>query len=300
MAVYLCESRLFTVNVTTDPVKETAFVATTDLKLSSRIGCKRSAKFLAEIKASLGSTTGKSTAASGKGLAGEVHPNRNVDADAGKNPLVVTTRIGGKFLEEGLKKYSQPVVIRATIRFTSNNDSLQLVSEVELRLSTDLAENGYTFNDKVEVSTLSDFYTNQLRTFAEVTIELLEGKSRSIEYVVVTTKKILDDMIQSDFALIATNDNRIACHSNFLAAHSIVFKTMFEGDYKESKERTFKINMTEEALTWKIDGYRDLKEKAVKVIQSKPTELRASTAFQDLFQADSETANELFLHCLNK
>ncbi|CAL8108211.1 unnamed protein product [Orchesella dallaii] len=50
----------------------------------------------------------------------------------------------------------------------------------------------------------------------------------------------------------------------------------------------------------KVEGYQDLKGKAVEVIKSKYGALRASPACEQLFKTDPETAMELFLLCMSK
>ncbi|CAL8108198.1 unnamed protein product [Orchesella dallaii] len=53
-------------------------------------------------------------------------------------------------------------------------------------------------------------------------------------------------------------------------------------------------------FAFKVEGYQDLKEKAVAVMKSKSGMLRGSSVFDDIFKNDLVTAKELFLHVLNK
>ncbi|ODM88493.1 Protein maternal effect lethal 26 [Orchesella cincta] len=273
--------------------------------------------------------------------------------------------VGGPVFEVGwLKNYKEPVQIKVELEFPKYEEEFKLVSK-ELRLPLDIDTKGYyPVEEQVELL-WSKFYVGP-GTYADgiLTIKLVEAKRHSFTDVVVTNKRILDDKIQCDFALIAENGKFISCHKIFLACHSKVFRRMLEMDCKETKEKACQMSVTEAAVNallkflyysdleeafssssislellqtahkydipslekavksillekssdWydlevvlllfqyalKVEGYEDLKMKAVKVINSKPYELRASTAYEDLFQKDAESGKELFLLCLNK
>ncbi|CAL8108208.1 unnamed protein product [Orchesella dallaii] len=375
MAVYLVKDKPFQANfkaiTTTLSVSVVDFV----VDLHPKLNCVESEKFGSDLKLfteSNGfseykiSVTFMVSRCSGNETFIHKEMSLSFAVNADEKPLAMKVKVGGPFLDEVLKGFTEKTKIK--LNFVKNGEKFNVVSK-ELSKPFDNPpeeDYSYTFEDELGIFSWNKFYLIAACSSGTMSIKLLKCNNPPFPDSTATaiTKKILHDRIQCNFALLAKNGTPVPCHMSFLACHSQVFERMFQTDCKEVQEKSCPTSMSEAAVNallkflyysdlddatksssislellktaheydmalleiamkrillgksndwfewdvvlflfqfaFKIEGYKDLKGKAVKVIKSKLGALRTSSACEQLFKNDPVTAMELFLLVLNK
>ncbi|CAL8108262.1 unnamed protein product [Orchesella dallaii] len=164
----------------------------------------------------------------------------------GVGPCTLQIHVMGPYLIELMTKFKQPLMMKVGLQLGKNSEIDVWSREMDL---------GWTCEEQWKLTHIANFpvFLSPSIYSGKMTILLVGVTSERIlrQFVGplpdahVMNRKLFEDKIQCDFAIIAENGTSIPCHKSFLAMNSKVFERMLETDCKETRENAYKLRMSE-------------------------------------------------------
>ncbi|ODM89729.1 BTB/POZ domain-containing protein [Orchesella cincta] len=179
--------------------------------------------------------------------------------DAGLGPMIMKLQAAGPYLMELVNRFSEPVLMKVSLTLGENSEIQVASREMAVGCWNDATGRHYNFEEQWRLVSDNNVIRMHLHPSAYrgvMTISLIRVPSEfsirkflgPLPEAQTLTKKLLEDKIHCDFVIIAENGAAVPCHKSFLASHSKVFERMLQTDCKETREKAYKLRLTEGAV----------------------------------------------------